>query len=50
MSKENVYRFTNNDEAKVFLKDFVVKDDVVLIKASRAVQLEEIVEYLSDER
>lgn len=47
MSRENVYYFETKEEAFKCLKDILTKDDTVLIKASRGMHLEEIVEFLS---
>lgn len=43
----NVYHFNNKEIAIEKLSDIINKDDVVLVKASRGMQLENIVQYLS---
>lgn len=43
----NVYHFNNKEIAIEKLSDIINKDDVVLVKASRGMQLEKIVQYLS---
>lgn len=44
--EDNIYYFENSDEAKEFLKTFIEKNDVVLIKGSHGVHMEKIVEEL----
>ncbi len=43
---KNSYHFNSNTELKEFLKDFLQKDDMVLIKASKKMLFPEIVEFL----
>lgn len=47
-SSENFYSFDNSEEIIRFLKEFIEKDDIILVKASRAMKLEEIVKQLKD--
>ncbi len=47
MNKENIYYFENKEIAKENLKDILKKDDVILLKASRGMHFEELVEFLS---
>ena len=42
-----MYHFDNKEIAIEKLSDIINKDDVVLVKASRGMQLENIVQYLS---
>jgi UDP-N-acetylmuramoyl-tripeptide--D-alanyl-D-alanine ligase len=46
MSKENAFSFKDNNEANEFLSSFIIEDDVVLIKGSRGMKMEEITEHL----
>lgn len=48
MNKENTYYFETKEIAMESLKDILQKDDVVLVKASRGMHLEKIVEFLSE--
>ena len=45
-SSENYNSFKNTEEAVEFLKEFIEKDDIILVKASRSMRLEEIVKQL----
>jgi UDP-N-acetylmuramoyl-tripeptide--D-alanyl-D-alanine ligase len=47
MSPDNVTMLEDNDEAIDLLKRTVRKDDVILVKGSRAMKMEEIVNALS---
>ena len=47
LNSSNVYHFDNKEIAIEKLSDIINKDDVVLVKASRGMQLENIVQYLS---
>jgi len=47
MPEERVAAFETNDEAKEYLRSLLVPEDVVLVKGSRAVKMEEIVNYLA---
>ncbi|MDB4992229.1 MAG: hypothetical protein JWL75_474 [Parcubacteria group bacterium] len=44
MSEESVYHFNTAFEAAAFLKDFIQKDDVLLIKGSQSIRMERIAE------
>ncbi len=46
--KENTRFFETNKEVNDFLDTFLKKDDVVLVKASRGMKLEEIVNHITD--
>lgn len=46
MSKEQISSFANNEEVLVYLKSILRPGDVILIKGSRGVQLEKIVEQI----
>lgn len=46
MKSENVYTFETNDEVIGFIDSVVEKGDIVLVKGSRGMKLEVIVEYL----
>lgn len=50
LSPDRVHRAATNDQAVTVLRDVMRPDDVVLIKGSRAMQMEQIVEALLDER
>ncbi|MFH1824724.1 MAG: UDP-N-acetylmuramoyl-tripeptide--D-alanyl-D-alanine ligase [Candidatus Firestonebacteria bacterium] len=43
MNKKNMFHFDNKDEVVNLLRNFLKKDDVVLIKGSRMMKMEEIV-------
>jgi len=45
--KDNVFVFKNNTEAASFLKEFVKPGDVLLVKGSRGMKMEEIVNMLT---
>ncbi|WP_250672747.1 UDP-N-acetylmuramoyl-tripeptide--D-alanyl-D-alanine ligase [Paraclostridium ghonii] len=47
LNSSNVYHFDNKEIAIEKLSDIINKDDVVLVKASRGMQLENIVQYLN---
>jgi UDP-N-acetylmuramoyl-tripeptide--D-alanyl-D-alanine ligase len=44
--KENIYHFTNKDNLVDKLKSIIKKDDLIFLKASRGMKLEEILEKL----
>lgn len=44
--KENIMSFDNSDEAGEYLKNFIKEGDVVLVKGSRAMKMEKVVEVL----
>ena len=46
LPKENILSFDSSDEAGDYLKDFVQEGDIVLVKGSRAMEMEKIVEAL----
>lgn len=46
MEKESLYSFDNNDEVSAFLDSIVEKGDIVLVKGSRGMKLETVVEHL----
>ncbi|MCR4434566.1 MAG: UDP-N-acetylmuramoyl-tripeptide--D-alanyl-D-alanine ligase [Clostridiales bacterium] len=46
-SKSNVFFFENNDEAVQFLQGFVKDGDVILVKGSRGMKMEQVVEGLT---
>ena len=45
--ESNIYYFNTKEEAIENIDTFIKEDDVVLVKASRGMQLEKIVEYLN---
>lgn len=45
--KENIQSFDTNDEAGKFLKSFIKEGDIVLVKGSRAMEMEEVVEAIA---
>ncbi|MCR1933232.1 UDP-N-acetylmuramoyl-tripeptide--D-alanyl-D-alanine ligase [Clostridium tepidum] len=45
-NKDNYRSFFNNKEAAIYIKNIIRDGDVILVKASRAMKLEEIVEEL----
>ena len=47
LEKRCIYHFENKEEAIKNLDDIIKEKDVVLVKASRGMKLEEIVEYLN---
>lgn len=48
MTRSNTFAFNTNREVIDFLKDFIEKDDVYLIKGSRGIKMEEIVTFLRE--
>lgn len=50
MDPTRVFSFDNNNDAKKFLAELLLPGDVVLVKGSRALQMEEIVDFVKDER
>ncbi|TYQ13058.1 UNVERIFIED_CONTAM: UDP-N-acetylmuramoyl-tripeptide--D-alanyl-D-alanine ligase [Acetivibrio alkalicellulosi] len=44
---DKVYKFKENNEAGKFLKDFIKNGDVILVKGSRGMKMEEIVNQLT---
>ena len=47
LSSSSIYHFETKEDAINSLENLIQKNDVVLVKASRGMKLEEIVEYLS---
>ena len=47
LDNNNIHHFENKELAIESLNNLINKDDVVLVKASRGMKLEQIVEYLS---
>lgn len=47
---ENIFSFNENNEAAEFIRDFVADGDVVLVKGSRGMKMEQIVERLTSEK
>ena len=47
MDKENTYYFKTKEEAIENLDNIIKDDDVILVKASRGMNLEKVVEYLN---
>jgi len=45
---EDIYKFENTDEAIAFINDFIEKGDNILVKASRGMHFEGIVEALKE--
>ena len=45
--ESNIYYFNTKEEAIENIDTIIKEDDVVLVKASRGMQLEKIVEYLN---
>lgn len=46
-NEENIYHFTTKEDAINKIDNLLIENDVVLIKASRGMKLEKIVEYLN---
>lgn len=46
MARENIFEFSNSFLAGEFLKDFIKKDDLILIKGSQGVRMERAVEAI----
>lgn len=46
MARKNIYSFDTADEAKITVQDVLKKGDLVLVKASRAIELDKIVEEI----
>ncbi len=47
MNKENVHHFATKEEAMENFKNILKKGDTILVKASRGMHLEEVVEFLN---
>ncbi|MEK7537318.1 MAG: Mur ligase family protein [Patescibacteria group bacterium] len=47
LSKENIMSFNDADEAKEAIRAFILEGDIILVKGSRAMELEKIVEVLA---
>ena len=47
MPEDKICHFSNSEEAKIFIANFVKEGDLVLIKGSRKMKMEEIVKALS---
>ena len=47
LPKENIISFDNSDEAGEWLKDSIQEGDIVLVKGSRAMEMEKIIEALA---
>ena len=47
VNPENLYHFNTKEEAIDRLDNIIKENDVVLVKASRGMHLEKVVEYLS---
>ena len=47
MPRSHIYRFASNDEAEKMLRDILKKDDLILIKGSRGMHLEEIADAIA---
>ena len=48
MNSKNIYEFENNTELKNSLKEILCKDDVILVKGSRGMHLEEIADAIGE--
>ena len=48
MDSKNIYEFENNTELKNRLKEILCKDDVILVKGSRGMHLEEIADAIGE--
>ncbi|MFA5931944.1 MAG: UDP-N-acetylmuramoyl-tripeptide--D-alanyl-D-alanine ligase [Candidatus Paceibacterota bacterium] len=46
MNKENIFEFLDSNEAGNFIKTFVEKNDVVLVKGSQGIRMERVVENI----
>jgi len=47
MSKDQVYQFSSNDEIKENILNLIKPEDIVLVKASRAMAFDEIADFLT---
>lgn len=50
MNEKNVISFSNNHELLIFLKSFIEAGDVILVKGSRGMKMEEIVNGLTEQK
>ncbi len=46
MEEKNIFEFLNSQEAGNFIKNFVQKDDIILVKGSQGMRMERIVEMI----
>ena len=46
-TKENIMSFNDVEKAKEVIRDFVQEGDIVLVKGSRAMEMEKIVDVLT---
>lgn len=50
MSPDRIFSFPDSQTAATYIKDFISKNDVILIKGSRGISMEKIIETLTKER
>ncbi|MDO8659694.1 MAG: Mur ligase family protein [Candidatus Parcubacteria bacterium] len=46
MSDKNIFEFLNSTEASEFIKDFIKKEDLILVKGSQGMRMERVVEAI----
>ncbi len=46
MKQENIFEFSNSNEAGEFVKNFVTKGDIILVKGSQGVRMEKVTEAI----
>lgn len=50
MSENNIFKFSTADEAKIFLKEKIRQDDLILVKGSQSMRMEKVVEEIMADR
>lgn len=46
MNEQNIFEFLNSEDAREFIKTFVKKNDIILVKGSQGMRMERIVEAI----
>ena len=46
MDKKSIHAFKDSDEAGLFLSDFILEGDIILVKGSRGMKMENVLKYI----